>query len=267
MVRYLEYYLSVMRIAILQQLQYRIANYFFLFGMIAESIVYMVVWSTVAISKGGDVGGLSPGEFAAYFIVGIVVNNMSIGLSPYSWEWRVQRGLLSGELIYPIHPLHHDVAYYAGSNLVTTVLCIPIVAILAWLFNPILATNWYGVIVFFLSLLGAYLIYTLILSILGMITFWTTRVAGIYELLFALELLLSGRMIPLNIMPGWVQQIALYLPFQWTFYFPVESLIGNLSPNQLILGLGMQCGWIVIGIVGIKLIWRSGVRQYTAVGN
>ena len=46
--RYLDYYLSAMKVAILEQLQYRVANYLYLFGMIAESIIYMVVWSTVA---------------------------------------------------------------------------------------------------------------------------------------------------------------------------------------------------------------------------
>jgi ABC-2 type transport system permease protein len=265
--RYVDYYLSAMKVAILQQLQYRVANYFFLFGMIAESVIYLVVWSTVAISAGGEVGGYTPEDLAAYFIVGILVNNMTIALSPYSWEWRVLHGQLSGELRYPIHPLHHDLAYYAGSNIVTGILCIPVVAFLAWIFKPALDPTWYQGAAFILSLAGAYLISTLILSLLGMMTFWTTRVGAVFELFFALELLLSGRLVPLTFLPVWVQQLVAYLPFQWMFYFPVETLVGGLPAEELLFGLGMQLAWILIGLVMVKLVWQLGIRKYTAVGN
>ena len=62
--RYFDYYLAAMKVAILEQLQYRVANYLYLFGMIAESIIYMVVWSTVARAEGGVVGGYAQGDFA-----------------------------------------------------------------------------------------------------------------------------------------------------------------------------------------------------------
>ena len=48
------------RIAILEQFQYRVANYFYMIGMIAEPVIYLVVWSTVAEAQGGDVGRLHP---------------------------------------------------------------------------------------------------------------------------------------------------------------------------------------------------------------
>ena len=60
-----------------------------------------------------------------------------------------------------------------------------------------------------------------------MITFWTTRVSAIFELFIAAELLLSGRLVPLPLMPDWAQDIAAFLPFQWSFYFPIESLVGD----------------------------------------
>ena len=54
--RYLDFYRSTMRIAILTQFQYRVANYFYMIGMIAEPVIYLVVWSTVA-SAAGRLGG------------------------------------------------------------------------------------------------------------------------------------------------------------------------------------------------------------------
>ena len=100
-----------------------------------------------------------------------------------------------------------------------------------------------------------------------MITFWTTRVSAIYEILFAAELVLSGRLVPMSLMPVWVQQVANFLPFQWTFGFPIESLVGGLTVQEQFSGLGMQLIWIVIGVIAVRALWKKGIKQFTAVGN
>ena len=41
----------------------------YLVGMVAEPVIYLVVWSSIARSHGGAVGGITPAGFAAYYIV------------------------------------------------------------------------------------------------------------------------------------------------------------------------------------------------------
>jgi ABC-2 type transport system permease protein len=106
----------------------------------------------------------------------------------------------------------------------------------------------------------------MLLSLLGMITFFTTRVGAIFELFFAIELVFSGRLVPMSLMPPVVQQIAAYLPFQWTFFFPIEVLVSTMSIQTMLTGLGMQLLWITIGVVAVKIMWRFSVRQFSAVG-
>jgi ABC-2 type transport system permease protein len=267
MKRMLDFYLTTMKIAVQEQFQYRVAQYFYMIGMIAEPVIYLVVWSTVAEAQGGSVGGYTPGGFASYYIVWTLVRNMNIVFTPYGWEWRIQRGRLSEELLRPIHPLHTDLAYFAGMKIVVIVLWLPLAAFLAWIFKPTLNPTWVQVVVFFLAVWGAYLIRTMLLSLLGMITFWTTRVGAIYELFFAVELVLSGRMVPMSLMPVGVQQVATYLPFQWTFSFPIEALVGQLSLQALLFGLAMQVFWILFGVLWVRIVWRLAIRRYSAVGN
>ena len=59
---YLDYYLTQIRVAIATQFQYRVANYFYMIGMVAEPVIYLVVWSTIARQQGGEVGGITPGQ-------------------------------------------------------------------------------------------------------------------------------------------------------------------------------------------------------------
>ena len=266
--RYFDFYLAAMKMAIQEQIQYRAQNYFYMIGMIAEPVIYLVVWSAVANQQpGGQVGGYTAGAFAAYYIVWTLVRNMNIVFTPYGWEGRIQRGQLSGELLRPLHPLHADVAFFAGWKVVVIVLWLPLAAALALIFRPTLNPTLLQVVVFFFAIWGAYLIRTMFLSLLGMISFWTTRVGAIYELYFALELILSGRLVPMTLMPAWVQKVTLFLPFQWTFYFPIYALVGQPTPAELLGGLGMQALWIVGGIVLVNIVWRLGVRRFSAVGN
>jgi len=170
------------------------------------------------------------------------------------------------ELMRPMHPIHGDIAYFAGWKFVVIVLWLPLAAFLAWVFKPTIDITWMEVIVFFLAIWGAYLIRTMALSLLGMITFWTTRVSAIFELYFGLELILSGRLVPMTLMPLWVQELSDFLPFKWTFYFPIDALTGSMSTQELWMGMGMQVLWIVVGASILNLIWRAAIKQFSAVG-
>jgi ABC-2 type transport system permease protein len=192
---------------------------------------------------------------------------MNIVLTPYAWEYRIKQGQLTAELLRPIHPIHGDIAYFAGWKVVVIVLWLPLAAILSLIFKPEVTFTALHVLVFFFAIWGAYLIRMLLLWLLGMIAFWTTRVGAIYELFFAIELIFSGRLVPMPLMPAWVQKIAAFLPFQSTFYFPINALVGNMSPADLLAGLGMQVLWIVLGTVAVIMVWRVGVRQFSSVGN
>jgi len=263
---YLDYYLTQMRIAIATQFQYRVANYFYMIGMVTEPVIYLVVWSTIARQQGGEVGGITPGQFAAYYIVWTLVRNMNIIFTPYGWEERIRTGELSGMLLRPVHPIHNDLGFFAGWKFVVIVLWLPIAAILSLLFQPTFDPRPIDVVVFAFAIWGAYLIRSVNYWILGMVTFWTTRVGPIFQLVFTAELLLSGRLVPLSLMPDWAQRLADVLPFKWTFGFPIEALVGRLPVPELLGGLAMQALWIAIGAIGVRVVWRFAVRHYGAVG-
>ena len=62
------------------------------------------------------------------------------------------------------------------------------------------------------------------------------------------------------------QQLAGFLPFQWTFSYPIEALIGRLPADQLFGGLGMQVLWIAISATLVTVAWRLAVKRFSAVG-
>ena len=259
-------YLTTMRTAVQSEFQYRAAHYFFLLGMIAEPVIYLVVWTTIADQQGGSVNGLTAGYFAAYYIVWTLVRNMNIVFGAPYWEYRIREGDLNRDLLRPVLPLHYDIAWFAGWKVVMIVLWIPLAIGLSLVFDPTLSPNPQQVAAFAVAIWGAYLIRTMFQESLGMLCFWTTRGAAIFDLWMTLELLLSGRLVPMPLMPDWVQEIARFLPFQWAFYFPIETLVGDLSNAALVRGLLAQLLWILVGLAIFRVAWRSAIRHYSAVG-
>jgi ABC-2 type transport system permease protein len=264
---FVDFYLTSMRTQLSSQFQYRAATYMYLLGMVAEPVIYLVVWTTIAEDSGGTVGGLTTGEIAAYYIVWTFVRNMNVVFTPFGWEWRIREGELSGQLLRPVHPIHYDIAGFAGSKLPWILMYLPIAVVLTLVFDPTFDIHATEVVAFAIAIWGAYLIRTFNQSALGMLCFWTTRVGAAFSLYIMVELLLSGRLVPMTFMPDWVQTLAWCLPFQWTFYFPIETLVGDLSNAELLGGLGMQALWTLVGIGIFSLVWRRAVRRYTAVGN
>ena len=259
-------YLTTMRLAVQQQFQYRTANYFWMLGMVAEPVIYLVVWTTIADQQGGSVQGLTAGYFAAYYIVWTLVRNMNIVFGAPFWEERIREGELNKDLLRPVLPLHYDVAYFAGWKVVVIVLWIPLAIGLSLVFDPVLDPRLLEIAVFAVAIWGAYLLRTMFQEALGMLCFWTTRGAAIFDLWMMTELLLSGRLVPLPLMPEWVQDVSRFLPFQWAFFFPIEALVGDLSNEELLRGLGAQLLWILIGFAIFRVAWKHAIKRYSAVG-
>lgn len=262
-----DFYLTTIRTEVQARLQYRVALYMYTLGMVTEPVVYLVVWSTIARAHGGTVGGLTPRALAAYYIVWALVRMMNIVFTPFGWEWRIREGQLSGQLLRPLHPIHYDLASFAGGKIPWLVIYMPIGIALSLVFHPSLSPNAVQIAVFLVAIWGAYVIRSLNNFSLGMITFWTTRVGAIFQVWFLAELLLSGRLLPLPLMPHWVQTLSAWLPFKYTFYFPIEALVGHMPTSSLLFGLGMQVVWTAVATAIALGMWRLAVRRYSAVGN
>ena len=98
------------------------------------------------------------------------------------------------------------------------------------------------------------------------LAFWTTRVYSISEFYYALHLLFSGQFVPLTLMPVFVQKLAILLPFQLRLYFPIQLILGKLTPGQIARNFGLDVVWLLISIALFSFVWRAGVKRFSAVG-
>lgn len=260
-------YIQQFRTSFASVLQYRASLVIWLIGHVLEPLIYLVVWSVVSHSSGGSVGGFTAREFAAYFIVLMLVNHASYTWIMYEYEYRVRHGTLSFALLRPVHPIHSDIADNVTSKMVSLPGILLAAVVLALVFHPVFHVVPWAVAISVPALILAFLMRFLLEWTLALAAFWTTRVSAINQMYFVAMLFLSGQVAPLSLFPFWIQGAAAILPFRGMIGFPVELLLGRLTPAEALTGLAVQALWLVLGIVLLRIVWRAGVRTYSAVGS
>jgi ABC-2 type transport system permease protein len=266
MIRYAKVYRAQFRTTMTIQLQYRVALVIWLIGLVLQPVIYLVVWSTVASSSGGDVGGYTRSDFAAYFIVLMVVNHLTFSWVIYGMDERIRRGSFSPLLLRPVHPIHADISENVSYKLLTFVVMVPATIVLVLVFRPTLHPQSWAVIAFIPALLLAFALRFLVEWTISMVAFWVSRMSAIDQMYYVAVLFLSGQVAPLTLFPAPVRIAASALPFRWMVSFPVELLLGRLSLTATLQGFGIQAAWIVAVFCLFTVMWRRGVARYSAVG-
>lgn len=262
----MELYLQQFKTTLATMFAYRASLFIWMIGQVLEPLVYLIVWSIVSNNNGGSVGSYTTNQFAAYFILLMLVNQVTYTWIMYEFEYRIREGILSFSLLKPVHPIHSDIADNISSKLITTPFMILVAIALTVIFHPSLSPQPWAIAFFLPAMLLAFAVRFLLEWTLALSAFWTTRVGAANQTYFVLMLFLSGQFAPLALFPIPVQIIANILPFRWLISFPIDLMMGRLTVDQAFIGLGVQSAWLIISYVLLRIVWRAGVRIYSAVG-
>jgi ABC-2 type transport system permease protein len=261
-----ELYVQQFKTTTVLMLQYRAMLFIWMTWHIVEPLVYLVVWMAVSQSRGGIVGSYTTRGFASYFILMMLVNQLTYSWVMYEYEYRIREGKLSFLLLRPVHPIHSDIADNISSKLVTLPLMLMVALILSLIFRPEADIRLWAAAAFIPAILLAFMVRFLLDWTVAQAAFWTTRTSAVNQMYSVLVLFLSGQFAPLTLFPAPIRALAWVLPFRWTIGFPVELLLGRVPPGEALLGMALQVVWLGISFLLLKAVWRAGLKVYSAVG-
>ena len=211
----------------------------------------------------------------------LVINNYSLAMmmSYHSWAMIVELlgtghagtnlsedirlGRISSYLIYPIQFWEFHTAQFLAFQVLqfiiggifisfmvfADVVSIPsFAALVNGAFYIFCVSLFWYVIQFFTGLMAFYLDET-----------WIFRV--LIQLIVAF---FSGLILPLEFFPEWFREIVFYTPFPYLSYYPIKIFMGEMVFSlkyPLVLML-----WIIPVLFINKIIWRRGIKTYTAAG-
>ena len=147
--------------------------------------------------------------------------------------------------------------------------CLPILIIVWFLPEPYglqLPPDFATFLLFLAVLLAGLLMIVAISMLIYISVFVTMSPVGSLLLFSVFGEFFAGLIIPVPLMPGWMQKIVYALPFHWTADFPFRVFTGNLSKVEAVQGLCFQLIWLAV-LVGIgKLAMDKALRRVVVQG-
>jgi ABC-2 type transport system permease protein len=117
-----------------------------------------------------------------------------------------------------------------------------------------------------LSLVLAFLVGFFFEVCVGMVGFWFLEVTSLLYIVMTLNFFISGQMVPLNLLPSPWFKILTFLPFQYMAYFPAVVFLGKVKGPDLVAGLIAEAAWALAFLILARVLYRLGLRRYSAYG-
>ena len=230
-----------------------------------------VAWFIVLAMFGGAdrLGGFSRNGMLLYYVA-VILGARIVRSADMEWAIAddIYQGALSRYLLYPANFVVLKYATQIGALLPSIV---QVVLFGAWVpfvlgipeglqITPMTAAMCLG------ALAVANLLHFMSCLPLQLVAFWADNCWSLLVAHRIVASLLGGLLLPLSLFPSWSQTALAALPFRYMFAFPVDALLGRVSPLEYAAGLGVALAWCAVFGAISAAIWRRGTLQYTGVG-
>lgn len=237
----------------------------FIQPILTAIIEVLLWWAIFASTQSLEIGGFARESYLAYALWAAFVARIS---TSWMYEFRmieeIDSGSINGLLVRPMSFFEYYLSQLMGYKVITSAfsLVVPIIAILLLK----LPTD-FSKIPLALLLVFYYLILVHCLSfIISTFAFHLNRVHS-FTVAKNLGLwLLSGELIPLDLLPEPWKSVLLNLPFCNAVYIPVGYITGRFDESLLWHGfMTNTIGIFVLYFLG-KFLWNRGIKQYAGTG-
>jgi len=263
-------YLSVWRLRFINGLQYRAAA---LAGMATQlffGLVFIMIY--IAFYSHSTVQPpISLDELVAYvWLQQIFLAFVMLWFRDNEIFQLITTGNIAYELCRPCNIYPFWYSKLLAQRLSSAVLrCFPIMIIASLLpppYNLSLPPSPEALALFLVTLLLGLLVNVAISMLIYISVFWTMSPAGSLLMIAVAGEFFAGMIIPVPLMPQWVQQIVYALPFRWGADFPFRVYSGQIPQDEALWGIVIQLLWLAV-LIGVgKWLLNKAMRNVVVQG-
>jgi ABC-2 type transport system permease protein len=255
---------ALFRIGVAETVAYRAE---FLIWMLTTTLplIMLGLWTSVAAEAPFAAWGTR--DFVAYFLAALIVRNLTGSWVVWGISDEVRRGVLSIRLLKPIHPFVVFAVQHLAAVPLRCAIALPFALILLLSSGrDLLIHDPLRLAILAAALLGAWLVTFFAMILIGSLAMYIDKAYAVFDVYLGLFAVLSGYLLPIELLPPWVGRLAAWLPFRGMLGFPVELAIGRLDAATAARELAIQWGYVGVMIAGALAIWTRGIRRYEAFG-
>jgi ABC-2 type transport system permease protein len=229
-------------------------------------VIFVAFWTAVYAEQ-NTLGGLSLNQTLNYIILAQIFLPAATSTGTiYYFGDLMREGKIGIELLRPLDFQGATYAFAISQIGVSMVTQLPL-AIVAWLlFRFQIPTNPLIWLAFLITLLLGTGILFFFDWMLGCISFYSTETWGLSVLRFGFAAFFSGSLVPLTMMPEWLERITAVLPFAQALYMPV-SILGGITPLSDVPRIWfVQIIYLIMLGIMSRIVFRVAVRKVTVQG-
>ena len=201
-----------------------------------------------------------------YILMAQLFNTLQDTMVLWEFGYNLREG---GIIIELLRPLDLQLRYYVealANTAAQIVESLPMAVAAVLFFGLSFPTDWQVWAAFAVAaLLGRTIMY-LFDWILAGLTFYVTETWGVGVLIMGLSLFASGSLVPLAMMPGWLQTVVLAMPFAQTTAVPMQLLSGISPLSEAPRLWFIQSLWVIGLFVVGRLFFNRALRRVTVQG-
>lgn len=262
-------YLAIFSLSWQDEFVYRVNFILWRFRNVLGFFLAYFLWSGV-FSINNQVFGYTKTEMISYIFLILITSSVVMSApSADNIGGEIGNGNLSNYLLKPMGYLRYWFARDLASKCLNLTFSFFEIAVLYLLFRPDLQI---GVIQlqpigFLLAIIPAVLIYFFLSTASRTIAFWTPENTwGLAFLLMVLMDITSGRIFPLDVLPGILQQTLQFTPFPYLIYYPIAILLGKITGLELTRVLIQSLIWVGAMCFITRWLWQKGLKVYGCEG-
>lgn len=251
-----------------EMLTYRISFVMWRVRMLISVLALYFLWQ-VAIPPGAKILDYNQTSILTYILGTSIISSVVISNRSYAIADEINSGALSNFLLKPMNYFSYWFAKDLGDKAMNFAFSIVELTIVFLVLKPPLfvQTNPTFLLFFGVAVALALIMYFLFNLILGMVGFWSAETWAPRFIFITLLTFLAGGIFPLDILPKTVFAVIKLLPFAYLLYFPLKIYLGQLPVGDIFFGLSMSIVWCFALYFFVRVVWRRGLKVYTAVGS
>jgi len=249
------------------ELAYRFEFFSAILGTLLTTVLLYLLWRAIYASAASM--ALSYQQLITYVVLGQAFSFGRPGQRRVLA--RIGRNIYSGDVALDLlRPTDYQLLHFsdtlAAYVMETLMVSLPSYA-LAFLFFGIDApASWEAAAGFVVSLVGAFVLVFSLDFFIGLMAFWTVSVWGLGYAKLAVVDVLAGTIVPLSLFPGWLERLAMALPFRGIAYVPHIKRSGVIRGADIWANILLQFAWGVALILFTRLIWLRARRRLAVQG-
>lgn len=260
-------YVRIFLLHVQDVLQNRGRSFIWFLVVVINPAIYLLFWKGAI--QNGQTEAWSYSSIVSYYLLIVIASSFLIIHIEEDVAYRdIKEGGLVRYLLQPFSYIKRKFLEELPWRLVQGSFGVIVLLIVMFLFKGLIHFSLTPVsLILSICLISfGYLISFIFKMITGISALWITEYRGLSHVVDFTLLIFSGMILPLQLYPPVMKQIALALPFSYIIYYPVMSIQGQLPTGVLLKVLGIQIMWIIALYIIYQWLWKKGIIKFTGIG-